>query len=577
LPRVAQVERWPEKTMSKKSPYSVVKVANVEDLATGDAVEQFKFRKVGRRYGHAFIKRSDLLSIDRAVGILLDKNALLPADRSEREQLVMAAIDMQPLSLIVQARRMGWQNKRKGFLAATGPVGDCGNRELALPSWMNDRQAVMQARKGNRRAWVRQVAERCLHSSTATIVLCAAFAAPLLARRGMASFGINIYGISKAGKTAALLAGASVGGIGSESRLPNFRSSAAARGELCKGFNDQMLPLNEVGLLAGKKSAAYSLIRELIYQVSEGRDATRHSQSKYATAARLAEYHTIFVSNSEQSFDQYASDAREKRDAGEYARCLDIRASVDGTRTIMDRCPTKMSKEDRAAWARKQVIELRRACLAQHGIALPAYIEHLLGYREKLNLRIEKAEKAFLKGIEFQSLDGALQHMARNFGLLAAGGALAIEADLLPIKEGDLFELLQDTFKRSISTIALFQRPEEIVTQVIARHVNSSRIVTAGAKVDYSSDKVEGFVQRTEDGRRYTVKATAFRSWFGQRNDAVEAALRYLSDHKLLSPRNSKTGTAVLKGSDWAIRGSRWPDGQHRRSIVLVRPSKTMR
>lgn len=49
-----------------------------------------------------------------------------------------------------------------------------------------------------------------------------------------------------------MLGAASVVGIGDEDRLPNWNATPAALLESCKAFNDQIMPLNELGLLKGK-------------------------------------------------------------------------------------------------------------------------------------------------------------------------------------------------------------------------------------------------------------------------------------------------------------------------------------
>jgi hypothetical protein len=102
------------------------------------------------------------------------------------------------------------------------------------------------------------------------LVLAAAFAAPLVRVSGLQNFGINLFGRSKVGKTTALLAGASVIGIGTERDLPNWNSTSNAFLETARGFNDLMLPAYEVGLLAGNRRDAYAPIRERIYAFQRG-------------------------------------------------------------------------------------------------------------------------------------------------------------------------------------------------------------------------------------------------------------------------------------------------------------------
>ncbi len=92
----------------------------------------------------------------------------------------------------------------------------------------------------------------------------------------------------KIGKTTALLVGASAIGIGTERDLPNWNATSNAFLETARGFNDLVLPANEVGLLAGKRRDAYAPIRERIYAFSEGRDRARGGDEVRATPSPAA-------------------------------------------------------------------------------------------------------------------------------------------------------------------------------------------------------------------------------------------------------------------------------------------------
>ncbi len=155
--------------------------------------------------------------------------------------------------------------------------------------------------------WRDTVGKLSLRSNAAMLAICAAFAAPLLHFTARQSFGLNLFGRAKAGKTSALLAGASVIGLGREGDLPNWGATAAAKGESARMFNDMLFPLNEVGLLGGSKKKAYPEIRETIYRLGEGRERLRHTQSIFSAPAASSEVRTIFFSTAEHSFDDYAA------------------------------------------------------------------------------------------------------------------------------------------------------------------------------------------------------------------------------------------------------------------------------
>ena len=221
------------------------------------------------------------------------------------------------------------------------------------------------------------------------LAICAAFAAPLLSITGRQSFGINLFGRAKAGKTTALLAGASMIGLGREADLPNPGATAAAKGELARMYNDMIFPLKEVGLLGGSKKKAYPEIRETIFRLGEGHERLRHTQSVYSAPAASSEGRTIFFSTAEYSFDEYATFAGETRSEGEYARCIDVPVNRPNRHSIIDRFPLT-SQAKRRRWAEDRVIELRKACEANHGTAFRRYIDDLIASRDTLKARIEE-------------------------------------------------------------------------------------------------------------------------------------------------------------------------------------------
>jgi Domain of unknown function (DUF927) len=94
------------------------------------------------------------------------------------------------------------------------------------------------------------------------MVVSAGFAAPLLKIVGRPNFSINVFGRpetnervrgrAKKGKSVILLAGASVGGVGVEEEMPDWQATSAAQGELFRSHCDQLLPINETGLLSAR-------------------------------------------------------------------------------------------------------------------------------------------------------------------------------------------------------------------------------------------------------------------------------------------------------------------------------------
>ena len=289
--------------------------------------------------------------------------------------------------------------KSTAFVTPISVIGhQSGQVQYKPPLWLNDRQHIkIVEKRAKLDQWIELVAKPCRFSTRLMLIMSAAFAAPLLGQLSLQPFGINLFGPSKVGKTAALLAATSVIGIGREFDLPNWNRTNAAALEQARLFNDQFLGINEVGLLGGKRSDAYSTLRALIYRFSEGRDKSRHSSAELGPTTASASWRGIFVSTAEHSFSDYATFSGEVRDEGEFARCLDLPATTAGSPTIFDRRPKNMAVGEFSDWARTQLIALSHACEKNCGVAIGPYIEHLIDSRATLTENVNEWVNEFIE------------------------------------------------------------------------------------------------------------------------------------------------------------------------------------
>lgn len=557
------------KHMFEARPH-VVKFANIEDAATGNSYEVFRFTKTLGRKGTVRIERDKARDSHVLLAALARRNAVLPSDDKEAGRLMENAIRSEPLHHRLHVPRLGWLPGRKGFALRRGVLGAPDSiQALRPPLSCNDMQVGTFKVSGTLEQWQQKVALPATYSTRLMLVMAAAFAAPLLKVSGLQNFGVNVFGRSKVGKTTALLVGASAIGIGAERDLPNWNATSNAFLETARGFNDLLLPVNEVGLLAGKRRDAYGPIRERIYAFSEGRDRARLSSSTMASNWRTSSWQGIFISTSEYSFNDYAAFSGETRSPGEYARCLDVAAVAKGRSTVFDSYPPTVGKRRRKRWARRQLTELRENCARFHGSALEPYLDHLMAtpsLRNQVNTHCEK----FMRAVRAMRLDGALEHAGRNFALIYAGGRMAIEAKLLPWTEPKLFDAITTCFGAAVDDIqghtnALGRARAKLRARLASDVIKRARFGKA-----ITPDHCAGFWQEEDGIRTYTVHAKAFRDWFESRAQAV-AALQWLYERGDLVVHQAK-GRPSLKTTQWAERSYRWPGGKVVKSIRLRDP-----
>ena len=574
-PKAPYVKPNRNQTMSSKidtanKPW-VIKHANVEDAATGDSYEVFAFTKTLGRKGKLRIERDKARDGRTVLAALARKNALLPREEADAIKLVETAIKSEPRRHHLYVRRLGWLPGRKGFALKRTILGVPDRAQKLLPPmWLNDRQVGGLGTKGTLEDWQQHVAGCAIYSTRLMLVLATAFAAPLVEVSGLQNFGINIFGRSKVGKTTALLVGASAIGIGTERDLPNWNSTSNAFLETARGFNDLILPVNEVGLLAGKRRDAYAPIRDRIYTFSEGHDRARLSSSTMATNRASASWRGIFVSTSEYSFNDYAAFSGETRSSGELARCTDVAALGMRHATIFDSYPANVESKRRKRWGRRQLAKMRENCARFHGTAFGPYVAHLIAISRQLPEKVDNHCETFMKGVRAMHLDGALEHAGKNFALIYAGGCIAIEAKILPWTADRLFQAIGSCFRAAVEDIRGHTNSLRRARAVLKTKLRSDEIKQVRPRETVTPDRSPGYWQEKAGIRSYTIHAKAFRGWFASRAQAV-AVLRWLYEQGDLIADKGKFAPS-LKTSQWAVRACRWPGGKNVKSIRLRDP-----
>ena len=544
----------------------ILQIANIVDEETGVAFVVLSFPRIDGRTGTVTVPRSDLLDPVKLRLKLVDRNADLDLTVKDARELD-GVINAKPLEHGVYVANAGWRPSRRVFIAATGMISKRQPGVTFLPPrGRPDATMPPRTREGSLEGWKREVGRPCCLSDLGVLALSTAFAAPLLRMSGRPSFGLNLYGPSKAGKSTLLLAASSVSGTGYEFDMPNWGATDAALGELCRFYNDDLLPLNEAGLMSGTPTQVFDRIRKTIFHVSEGRERQKHSGSPFATSAKQATYSLIFLSTAERSFTDYARAAGVDRVGGELARCPDISILRNGCETIFDIYPSDVAIHRRPAWARWRLRIIRQGCAIHHGYAQEAFILFLLSDLDGCLDRVEAACRRFLTTLGNRRLSDVHQHRAANFALLYAAGVLAVEAGILEIDEDRVLRCLRRHLLASINLeIGAGNHPsvEDDVGHLVD-FLNTDRIADAGVPAyRIGDDDYDGY--RREDGD-IVVKAASLRKFYKDRPASARAVLAYLKEHDLVIPPDTRSaGRRRLEGT------KAWPNGKTVRSFVLSR------
>ncbi len=289
---------------------TVTKLEAMEDRATGTWYSRFRFRDHSKKL-KTIIVPGDVASVaSKLLPELHKAGARLPADEKGAKRVVDAAIAHEPTRVVHCVARPGWQIDKDGTLRFSygnkliGPPA----KNLAPPFDVKRRGPSGKLISGSLQDWQSKVGEPAKNSPCATLLIAAAYAAPLLSFAEIMTFGLNAYCGSKKGKSLVLNAGGSVIGLGREEKLLTMGATTAAILEQAGAWTDLLFPINEVGTMRGKRSDAYQKLRELTFALNAGHDTVRHS----SWGASGDPFRLIYAASAEHSASEYAAMAGEK-------------------------------------------------------------------------------------------------------------------------------------------------------------------------------------------------------------------------------------------------------------------------
>ena len=205
-------------------------------------------------------------------------------------------------------------------------------------------------------------------------------------------------------------------------------------------------------------------------------------------------------------------------------------------------------------------------------IARQPYLEHIMVLKSRAPEVIRTYLAEFEKGMTTELKEGSLQHAARNFGFVYAGGRLAIDAGVLPWNRKHLLAAILACFRASLREIG---RHEDVATRarrILRQKLKGAALPLKGAK-GVNPALHDGFRERANGKTTFTLKSTAMRSWF---TDAAHfrAALLWLNGERVLvashgGPRGS--------GTEWAATTPRWVGNKKVKSVRFRDPFRAKR
>lgn len=423
--------------------------------------------------------------------------------------------------------------------------------------------------RGTLEGW-KALIEVARYSSTAVLVISAAFAAPLLRPLNSPSFAIVVYGGSRKGKSQAQLMAASAVGFGAEEDLPTLNATPAGLIEAALTFNDCILPINEIGTARGKRSDKYQVVLDATYALTSGKDVIRHSSWNGASAGATS-FKTLPILSSEYSPDEWAARSGETRDPGETARLIGVPVNLEKHFSIFDKFPELEPNQSREDWAGEQFARLREGLPLHRGVAFSAFLEAMISRGAKGHAANEERAESFRYSLEEYATNPIRRDIIRKFAVLYAGGMAAVDAGILPLSEDVIWEAINRTCTRTLRAMADPEADLKADLLKLKGLLEGAGVIdadNASTKQKRNMDGADGFFESEQSGAKYIIRCTVFTRLFpsGPRTRRV---LEWLdSEGYLRHQRDFKPGVS----NEWAQVQTIWPNGQRIRSIAIYIP-----
>jgi uncharacterized protein (DUF927 family) len=352
---------------------------------------------------------------------LLDGGMFIAPSAKARTQFNSFLLQVRSPNRARATQRVGWHGN--SFVLPDDCFGADQRDMLLLQSATAHEHSFRQ--KGTLQDWQDNVARYAIGNSRLVVALSAAFAGPLIGPCSAEGGGLHFRGASSTGKSTALLVAGSVWGGGEVTGfVRSWRATANGLEGVALGHSDTLLCLDELSQLAAKDAG------EAAYMLGNGSGKSRSSRD--GSARRAAKWRVMFLSSGEISLaDKVAEDGRGRRlAAGQQVRIVDIPADAGAGMGMFENLHGFDSAE---ALPR----HLRAATMQNYGVAAREYLAAVVSNIDVLRKQVSELVRAFCEQFVPAGADGQVERVAQRFGLVAAGGEIAVRCGVVPWERGE--------------------------------------------------------------------------------------------------------------------------------------------
>jgi putative DNA primase/helicase len=355
----------------------------------------------------------------------------------------------------------------------------------------------------------------------------AAFAAPILRKVNLDTFGFYFVGKTSKGKTLCLKVAGSVAGLNAEGGPTSWDGTPTGFQHLALGHRDNVMPLDDTSAIEGDAKKRREFAKLTIFLLAKNKQKIRSGQYDRLTDAVRSDWRSIILASGEDTLFEPGSKMR-----GEDVRMIHIPADTSELGDIFDGMNANEIAGATVNERNKYVDALEKATFNFQGRALRAFVRRLVA-DEEAEKSIQKYMQEFVEKSPPQ-VDSAFARILWRFAVVYAGLALAIDYKILPLDKGaslldvqkcmdDAINLLIDrTGSPDAAPVVAIISDDELVEGFRTRFASASF-----AKIGFQQMPVSADVAKAADGLlkympqnkgRALLQAERLREWYPERN-----------------------------------------------------------
>lgn len=304
--------------------------------------------------------------------------------------------------------KLGWHGEQ--YILPDGAIGGDGKELIVYQSAHAINSTLSQ--QGTLAEWRDELCKPLAEQSRFVFSIACAFAGQLLELLDDDGGGFHVLGSSSMGKSLSLKTAASVWG-NPDKYVKTWRSTDNALEGTASEHNDSFLPLDEISECDPK------VVGKAVYMLANGQGKGRSTTTGHNRIAK--EWRIIFLSNGEESLQNFMAQAGQKTNAGIEVRVAHIDADAGKGLKTFD----SLVLADTGAAQADKIKELYHR---YYGVAGIAWLEHITNDKAATTATAKQLVSNFMS--KYSDLAPQAHRVAKRFAIVAAAGEMATQADI---------------------------------------------------------------------------------------------------------------------------------------------------